>query len=75
MILPTKHINVLDSILGIGALLLAELERPRTVSSLWDRVRNDPHIVTFERFMLGLDLLFILGAIDLREDKLWRAKS
>jgi hypothetical protein len=55
MILPTKHISTNQSILGVGAELLAALARPRTVSSLWDEVRERPTVATFERFTLALD--------------------
>ncbi len=75
MILPTKHISVQDSILGIGAILITQMEQPMTVSSLWDRVRDDPRIATFERFTLALDLLFLLGIIQLKKDKLRRVST
>ena len=55
MILPTKHITVENSLLGVGALILVHLERPTTVSSLWEELRTFPQISTYERFTLGLD--------------------
>jgi hypothetical protein len=73
MILPTKHITVRDSLLGVGALLLVQLEKPLTESELWERVRDQPEITTFERFTLALDLLYMVGAIEFRKNKLWRS--
>lgn len=72
MILPTKHISTNQSILGVGAELLAALARPRTVSSLWDEVRERPTVATFERFTLALDLLYACGAVTLMEGLLRR---
>lgn len=65
MILPTKHINPLDSLLGIGALILERLRTTKTVTQLWDEMRDVPQIVTFERLVLGLDLLYAIGLVEL----------
>ena len=72
MILPTKHLPPGKSLLGVGAKLLGFLERPQTESSLWSRVRHLPEIATFERFVLTLDLLYAIGAVDLRDGLLHR---
>lgn len=63
MILPSKHVKISRCILATGAILLEELSEGRTVSSLWDSVRNKPEIQTFGRFVLSLDLLFTLGLV------------
>ena len=75
MILPTKHINVENSLLGVGALILAHLRRATTVSSLWDEMRSHPEISTYERFTLGLDLLYMINVIEVRDGKLRRLQS
>lgn len=75
MILPTKHITVRDSLIGVGALLLRNLEKPLTVSTLWERVKEMPEVSTFERFTLAADLLFMIGAIEFKNDKIWRTYS
>ncbi len=75
MILPTKHISVNYSILGVGALILAHLYKPLTVSSLWEEVRGFPEISTFERFTLGLDLLYIMNVIELSDGTLRRLQQ
>lgn len=72
MILPTKHISTGNSLLGMGAALLAALDRPRTVTSLWDEARGWPETATFERFTLALDLLYACGAIFLDDGLLRR---
>jgi hypothetical protein len=67
MILPTKHISTRNSLLGIGAIILERLNYPRTVTSLWGDVSKLPEIATFERFVLVLDFLYMVGAIELQE--------
>nr|VFJ51766.1 MAG: hypothetical protein BECKDK2373B_GA0170837_103424 [Candidatus Kentron sp. DK]VFJ63402.1 MAG: hypothetical protein BECKDK2373C_GA0170839_11078 [Candidatus Kentron sp. DK] len=64
MILPTKHIDLQHSFLGAGATLLQHLQSPRTVTGLWDRVRANSEINVYQRFILVLDFLFAIGAID-----------
>jgi hypothetical protein len=65
MILPTKHISEDQALIGIGALLLKEIKQPQTVTGLWERVRSYQMVGTFERFVLALNMLYILGAITL----------
>jgi hypothetical protein len=72
MILPTKHIDILDSLIGVGSILLHKLTQEYTVSSLWDEVRHNEHVATYERYILTLDLLYLLGLIELRNGKLIR---
>lgn len=75
MILPTKYIAVENSLIGVGALLVSHLDKPTTVSSLWQDVRDLPQIATFERFTLSLDLLYIMNVIEFREDKIRRVST
>ncbi len=63
MILPSKHISEDQTVLGIGALLLQYLDRPQTVTSLWNKVRNERVVGTFERFVVTLDFLYIIGLV------------
>ena len=72
MILPTKHISLNQSLIGLGALLLKKLDRPRTVSGLWRKVRLIPEVGTFQRFVISLDFLYALGLIQFRNGLLKR---
>lgn len=79
MILPTKHIRPERALLTIGADILIRLKQPSTVSRLWDEICNQhgsktnlPKL-TFDRFILSLDLLFMLGAISYENGTLTRA--
>ena len=51
------------STIGSGAVLLKELNRPQTVTSLWEKVRTHHIVGNFERFVLALDLLHIMGSV------------
>ncbi len=74
MILPTKHIKLQNCILNLGSVLLNNITGKQTVTLLWDKARELPEVKTFERFTLGLDLLFTLGLIDFNEGIIVRLK-
>lgn len=71
MILPTKGITPDRSILAVGSDLLDLLDSPLSVSNLWSRYLNLRKQLGFERpvnfdwFVLTLDFLFSIGAINL----------
>ena len=80
MILPTKHLSQDRALLTVGARLLACLSAPITVSALWDIVSkqcksDDPAkpALRFDAYVLTLDLLFMIGAIELRNGLLIRS--
>lgn len=80
MILPTKHIPPSRALLTIGGQVLKELDRPRTVSVLWDAVRGQDEIrihgrISYDWFVLALDLLFLMNAIEYRSGTLHRRQS
>lgn len=68
MILPGKHLPLSRSLLNVGAILLDSINGRRTVSLLWGATKDRHGVGSFDRFVLGLDLLFILGLIDIGED-------
>ena len=74
MILPTKHVSIKASLIGQAALLMPRLRRPRTLSRLWDDVRRGPEAWTYERLLLALDLLYMLGMIEHKEGLLTRVE-
>ncbi len=75
MILPSKHISQDQALIGVGAILLKEIDQPQTVTSLWETVREEDAIGTFERFVLALDMLHIVGAISLENSLIVRVKQ
>ncbi len=72
MILPTKHIPEEQALLGVGAMLLRNLDRPQTVTNLWEKVCTERAVGNFERYILALDLLHITGVVDLYKGMLER---
>ncbi len=72
MILPTKHIPQNEALIGVGATVLGHLSGPMTVSGLWERLRSERNVGTFERFVLATNLLFLIGAVDLRDGLITR---
>jgi hypothetical protein len=79
MILPTKMLPPSRCLVGIGAEILRHLDEPKAVSRLWPEFQHafeaSPGLspVAFSWFVLGLDLLFTLGAVRLDRGRL--AKS
>jgi hypothetical protein len=70
MILPTKHIRPERALLTIGSEILSALRGPMTVSRVWDEVRRhrgeaaEPAPIAYDWFVLALDLLFTLKAVE-----------
>ena len=76
MILPTKGIPPRRALLTLGGDILRQLTDSKTVSRLWDDFREDRPTsaeVTFDWFVLGLDLLFALGAVEYERGRVRRS--
>lgn len=81
MILPSKHLSQDRALLTVGAVILRHLSDPVTVSALWEQVSRSARdqktasLLRYDAFVLALDLLFLVGALDLREGLLVREAS
>ena len=64
MILPNKNIILSNSLLGLGQIILENLNARETTSSLWSKVRG-VKINSFEKFVLVLDFLYTLKLVDI----------
>jgi hypothetical protein len=80
MILPSKHLDQDRALLTVGAQILSRLKQPETVSALWEQVSREaavpasnPKSLRFDAFVLALDLLFLMGAIQLDKGLIRRA--
>ena len=60
MILPDKNIKLEYSLLNCGALILDEIREPKTISLLWEQVKQKETLDNYEKFVLTLDFLFII---------------
>lgn len=73
MILPTKYLSHDRALINVGGAILQQLEEPRSVSALWDCVREAQMrkaadaLVSFDWFVLALNLLYAISAIDYRD--------
>lgn len=74
MILPTKYLNESETILGVGAVILEKLNDEISLSELWESTKRNYFVGTYERFILALDLLFILGIIETKNNKIVRLR-
>lgn len=74
MIVPTKHLRPQDSLLASGGVVLKVLRQPCSISDLWAQLRDDSTVASFERLVLTLDLLFVLGAIEYTDGVLARSQ-
>ena len=72
MILPTKHIRISESLIGLGGYLLKYFKVPITVDQLWlkyEKANNNsfPAYHNFDNVVLALNLLFLMGIVDINE--------
>lgn len=71
MILPSKHIPRERALLTIGAEVLKYLGQPKTVSAVWEDLSQTTP-VSYDWFVLALDLLYAIDAIEIHEGLLTR---
>ncbi|MDO4926748.1 MAG: hypothetical protein Q3980_13960 [Turicibacter sp.] len=70
MILPKKHVKLSESLFAIGAILLTTLKDNPSVDKIWNTISNDKNLnitISFDNFILALDYLYTIGAIDINE--------
>ena len=81
MILPTKHLPQDRALLTVGARILPRLAQPTTVSALWEHLSSEsaakskPNALRYDGFVLALDLLFLMGTIQLQDGLLTRVST
>jgi len=75
VILPTKHTAANEALIGAGALILQQTSKPILLSNLWEAVKANPAVQTYERFILTLDMLHIIGVIDIEDNMIVRVEG
>lgn len=69
MIIPTKHIRLSESLIGLGSFIISKLDKPKNIDELWfdfqDAARNKiyPFTHTFMNIFRAVELLYIMGII------------
>lgn len=72
MIMPNKYVKENEALIGFGGIILRQLSTECSMSDLWEDIKKAKAIENFERFILALDLLFLLGLIEYEGHKLKR---
>lgn len=81
MILPTKHIKLAESILGLSGVLLSFIAKsPSSLDALWreySKINNTKNIFpayhSFDEMVLAVNLLFMMGIVDINaKGKIYR---
>jgi len=70
MLVPAKHINFSESLLGFGSYILKKLDKPKSIDELWQTYQSDlenkeyfsSH--SFDNLMLTIIFLFSIGSIN-----------
>ena len=84
MILPSKHISLAESIIGLGGVLLDILvKQPCSLDLLWQeyaKMNNKkdlyPAYHSFDNIILAINLLYMIGAVTInKEGKLCRYET
>ena len=69
MILPNKHIYLEQSMIVIGAKILKYIStNGKNVSELWQIVKENNELKSFDQYTLGLSFLFMIGIISYNEN-------
>jgi hypothetical protein len=73
MIIPTKHTNFSESLLGFGSYILTLLESPESIDSLWSQYQIDYNKKlyyakhSFDNLLLTIVFLYSIEAIKEQE--------
>lgn len=76
MILPTKHLNFSESLLGFGSYILRVLDDPKSVDDIWDKYsmdfKNGLYSARhgFDNLILAIIFLYAIGAVVEKEGEI-----
>jgi len=67
MVMGNKIINVSDTLFAIGAIVIKHLKNSNEkVDNLYQKIKEEKEI-SFKKFILTLDFLFIVDKIEIKE--------
>ncbi|XHC25150.1 MAG: ABC-three component system middle component 6 [Phycisphaerales bacterium] len=78
MLLPDKHISVAESILGLGAFILEQLDKETSVDRLYELTTSAretkalPAYHDFDSIVLAILFLYSIGTVDLTDSGMVR---
>jgi hypothetical protein len=75
MILPSKHISLSESLLGLGGIILFILKKPATIDDIWKKyldIQQNNRVIhayhNFDHLVLALNYLYLIEAISLDDN-------
>lgn len=73
-LLPSKHVHLNETLIGLGAVVLNELRAAKTPDDLWEAIKElkrrrkfVPEKISFEDLILVIDCLYALQTIRANE--------
>jgi hypothetical protein len=78
MIVPTKHINFSQSLLGFGSYILKKIEVSKSIDDIWKEYqydyKNNIYLTkhTFDKLLLTITFLYSIGAIEEKEGGIYK---
>jgi len=78
VILPTKGLATDRALLSVGGEVLRHLERPKSISRLWEQMRSRQNgllqAISYDWFLLAVDLLYTVGAVNFEDGLLRKSR-
>jgi hypothetical protein len=74
MLLPSKHLTLSESLIGLGAQLLKLLDAPLSIDELWwkfQKVNNTKRLAVYHDFdnvILALNFLYSIKAVNIDDE-------
>lgn len=78
MIIPTKHSNLSESLLGFGSYILSHLESPKSIEDIWKKYQDDyknklySAKQSFDNLLLSIVFLYSIGAVNEKDGVLMK---
>ena len=69
MLIPTKHLRISESIVGLGSFVLESLSKPKSIDDLWKEFQQAyidkkyPSYHSYEELVLAIVFLYSIGVI------------
>ena len=74
MLLPTKHLHLRESLLGLWAIIISILSEPKTLDKLWEEftiINNKDNVsINLDDLVLTLDYLYAVGVVEIIHNKI-----
>ncbi|NLN04302.1 MAG: hypothetical protein GX166_05730 [Clostridiaceae bacterium] len=73
MIIPTKHTNFAESLLGFGSYIIKKIGTVKSIDDLWYEYKEDyandiyPAKHSFDNLLLTIIFLYTIGVIEERD--------